>query len=72
MSWVCKYQIQFIAIENVYKNYEKEFNKKSTQRFERIYKFCDKHINKFCLMILQVVYSFEYVDSWKNKILMIF
>ena len=36
---------------------------KPEKRFETIYGFRDEDINKFCLMLQNSVYSYEYMDS---------
>ena len=38
------------------KDYEIEFNKNLARKFENTYRFCDKEINKFCLMLRKGVY----------------
>ena len=47
------------------KNYEKEFDANSAQRFGNTSKFCDRDINKFCLLP-KGVYPYEYMDSWQR------
>ena len=48
------------------KNYEKDFNKESIQRFANIYEFCNRDLNKFILLLRQGVYLYEYMDSWER------
>ena len=36
------------------------------KRFENTYEFCDRHINKFILLLRKGVYPYEYMDSWKR------
>ena len=48
------------------KNYKKNFNKKLIKRFANIYKFCNKDINKFILLLRKGVYPYEYMDSWER------
>ena len=48
------------------KNYEKEFNKELIKRFVNIYKFCNKDINKFILLLRKGVYPYEYMDNWER------
>ena len=44
----------------------KDFNKELIKRFKDIYKFCDKDINKFILLLRKCVYPYEYMDSWER------
>ena len=48
------------------KNYEKDFNKELIKRFGNIYKFCNKDISKFILLLRKGVYPYEYMDSWER------
>ena len=45
------------------KNYEKDFNKELTNRFENINEFCNKDLNIFILLLRKGVYPYEYMDS---------
>ena len=45
------------------KNYEKDFNKESIQRFANIYDFCNENLNKFIFLLRKCVYPYEYMDS---------
>ena len=47
-------------------NYEKKFNKELIKRFANMYKFCNKDVNKFILLLRKSVYSYEYMDNWKR------
>ena len=45
------------------KNYNKNFNEALIKRFESIYEFGDRDINKFILLLRKRVYPCEYMDS---------
>ena len=47
------------------KSYEKGLGKVLTKRFQNTDHLCDGDINKFCLMLLKGVCSYEYMHSWK-------
>ena len=49
------------------KNYKKDFNRDLSNRFANTYKFCNKDINKFVLLLRKGIYSYEYIDSWKRS-----
>ena len=46
--------------------YRKKFNKKLIKRFASTYKFCNKDLNKFILLLRKGVYSYKYMDNWKR------
>ena len=46
------------------KNYEKDFNKELIKRFANAYRFCDKDLKKFILLLRKGVYPYEYMDNW--------
>ena len=48
------------------KNYKKNFNKELIKRFASIYKFCDRDIYKFILLLRKGIYPYECMDSWKR------
>ena len=48
------------------RNYEKDFNKELIKRFANTYKFCNKDLNKFILLLRKGVYSYEYMDHWER------
>ena len=47
-------------------NHDKEFDKDLVKRFENTYTFCERDINKFCLILWKGIYSYEYMDSWQR------
>ena len=36
------------------------------QKFSRIYKFCNGHLNKFILLLRKGLYPYEDMDNWKK------
>ena len=34
--------------------------------FPNIYRFCNKDLNKFILLLRKVVYPYKYMDNWKR------
>ena len=63
MHWSGRCQRRFIALNcsECNSNYEKEFNEDVAKRFENK-AFCDKDINKFCLIIRKRLYIYEYIE----------
>ena len=37
-----------------------------TEKFPNVYKFCNKDLNKFILLLTKGVYPYEYMDSWER------
>ena len=54
---------QFLGVLECKKNYKKDFNKELIKRFASVYKFCNKEINKFILLLRKGVYPYDYMDS---------
>ena len=46
--------------------YKKKFNKDLIKRFVSSYKFYNKDLNKFILLLRKGVYPYEYMDSWET------
>ena len=46
--------------------YEIDFNKELIKKFASTYKFCNKNLNKFILLLRKGVYPFEYMDNWER------
>ena len=48
---------------SVKKNYKKDFNNELVKRFANTYRFCNKNLNKFILLLRKGVYLYEYMDN---------
>ena len=48
------------------KYYEKKFNKELIKRFANTYRFCNKDLNKFILLLRKSVYPYENMDNWER------
>ena len=48
------------------KIYEDEFDEDLAKRFPNTCKFCDRNLNKLCLMSQKYVYPYEYMNSWQR------
>ena len=44
----------------------KKVDEDLSKRFENTCQFCDEGINKFCLILQKVVYSYESRDVWER------
>ena len=47
------------------KNHKKHFNKNLIKRFAKTYECFNGDINNFFLVLIKVVYLYQYMDSWK-------
>ena len=48
------------------RRYSIKFSKRLAKRFKNIYRFCNKDIDKFMLLLRKGVYPYEYIDDWNR------
>ena len=48
------------------KNCQRKFDEKLKERVFNAYKFSNHDSNKFILLLLKVIYHYEYMDDWEN------
>ena len=48
------------------KTFTEKSEKKLTTKFKNTYRFCNKDINKFMLLLRKGIYSYEYMDDWNR------
>ena len=48
------------------KRFSEKLEKRLTTGFKNAYRFCNKDINKFMLLLRKGIYPYEYIDDW-NK-----
>ena len=57
---------QYLTVSNVTKTIKKYFKGNLVKKFANIYKFCDRDIGQFCLILKKGVCSYEYMDTWER------
>lgn len=45
------------------KIYEEKFDEDLTQKIKSKYRFCDRDLKKFCLILQKAAYQYEYIDN---------
>ena len=45
---------------------KKDFNKQLIERFANISEFCNRHLNKFILLLRKGFYPYGYMDNWER------
>ena len=63
-----KFKDDLIEYKRLYcnKNYQLKFDEKSKEQFFNKYKFSNRDINKFILLLQKGVYPYEYMGYWEN------
>ena len=46
--------------------FSEKLKKKIITKFKNIYRFCNKDINKFMLLLRKGIYPYEYMDDWNR------
>ena len=67
----CKSSLDYMINQNdqlIFRCFEckKNCKKDLINRFANIYKFCNKDINRFILLLRKGIYPYECVDNWER------